>query len=217
MLAVAAALRVDHVGLWGFSQGAWVAPLAARGASAIAFLVLVASTGVSPADQMMYGVAEQIRRSGYNDDTSKRALDLRRQFYDWVRNPSEVPGSTVGKALATELARASAEPWWPLVFLPTDLPDQEASETWRAEMDFDPLPVFADVAVPTLLFYGADDSWTPVQASVDAWRAAQGAAVDVVVIPEASHELTLPGGELAPLYEERLVEWLTQRLPNEAP
>jgi alpha-beta hydrolase superfamily lysophospholipase len=79
-------------------------------------------------------------------------------------------------------------------------------------MDFDPAPVFAATRVPTLLFYGADDSWTPVQASVDAWRRARGDAVDVVVIPEASHELTLTDGGLAPEYDERLAKWLAGRL-----
>jgi uncharacterized protein len=62
--------------------------------------------------------------------------------------------------------------------------------------------------VPTLLFYGEADSWTPVEPSVEAWRAARGDEVEIVVVPEAEHDLTLPDGNLAPLYEQTLVEWL---------
>jgi uncharacterized protein len=63
--------------------------------------------------------------------------------------------------------------------------------------------------VPALLFYGAEDSWTPVEPSVEAWRAARGAEVEIVVVPGAEHDLTLPDGSFAPEYERRLVDWLT--------
>jgi hypothetical protein len=75
-------------------------------------------------------------------------------------------------------------------------------------MDFDPRPVFAQVRVPTLAFFGAADSWTPVEPSVEAWRDARGDEVEIVVIPDAEHELTLPDGTLSPDYECRLVDWL---------
>jgi hypothetical protein len=42
----------------------------------------------------------------------------------------------------------------------------------------------------------------------EAWRAARGEEVEIVVIPEAEHELTLPDGSLAPEYERTLVDWL---------
>ena len=78
-------------------------------------------------------------------------------------------------------------------------------------MDFDPLPVFSQVRVPTLLFYGEADSWTPVAPSVEAWRQARGDDVEIVVIPDAEHDLTLPGGTLAPEYDRTLVGWLVSR------
>ena len=75
-------------------------------------------------------------------------------------------------------------------------------------MDFDPRRVFARTRAPTLLFYGEADSWTPVAPSVEAWREARGNEVEIVVIPRAEHDLTLPDGTLAPEYEQKLVEWL---------
>ena len=45
------------LGLWAWSQGAWAAALAAAKSSDVAFLVLLAACGVSPAAQMRYGTA----------------------------------------------------------------------------------------------------------------------------------------------------------------
>jgi alpha-beta hydrolase superfamily lysophospholipase len=67
------------------------------------------------------------------------------------------------------------------------------------------------VRVPVLLFYGEADSWTPVEPSIEAWRAARGTEAEIVVVPGAEHDLTLPDGTLAPEYERTLVEWLTSR------
>ena len=73
-------------------------------------------------------------------------------------------------------------------------------------MDWDPRPVFAAVTVPVLAFYGEQDSVSPVEPSVAAWP---NANATVVVIPEAEHDLTLPDGALAPLYEQTLLDWLS--------
>jgi pimeloyl-ACP methyl ester carboxylesterase len=63
--------------------------------------------------------------------------------------------------------------------------------------------------VPTLSFYGEADSWTPVAPSVEAWRAARGDDVEIVVVPGAEHGMTLPDGSLATEYTTKLVEWLS--------
>ena len=115
------------------------------------------------------------------------------------------------KDLAADLWAGLDEPWWGQVWLPPTLLDEESRGLWIEEMDFDPRPVFAQVRVPTLCFYGAADSWTPVEPSVEAWRAARGDEVEIVVIPEAEHDLTLPDGSFAPEYDRKLVEWLGQR------
>lgn len=46
-----------EIGLHGTSQGAWIAPIAAMRKQDIACIVAVSASGVSPANQMNYGVA----------------------------------------------------------------------------------------------------------------------------------------------------------------
>jgi pimeloyl-ACP methyl ester carboxylesterase len=204
-LAVLRAVDAERVGLWGISQGGWIGPLAAAASDEVAFLVLVASTGVTPSAQMMYAVERQLRLAGYDDDAVEQALGLRRRFENWVHTTAPEPD----EQLAADLLAVLDEPWSGQLWLPPGLLDEEGVRLWVEEMDFDPRPSFAAVQVPTLLFYGAEDSWTPVEPSVEAWRAAGGSRVDVVVVPEAEHDLTLPDGRLAPEYDRRLVAWLT--------
>ena len=152
----------------------------------------------------MYAVERQLRLAGYDEDVVRRALELRRRFERWVHTIAPEPD----EELAAELWAGIDEPWWGQAWLPPTLLDEEGLRLWIEEMDFDPRPGFAQVRVPTLLFYGAEDSWSPVAASVEAWRAARGSEVEIVVVPGAEHDLTLPDGSFAPGYERRLVEWL---------
>jgi pimeloyl-ACP methyl ester carboxylesterase len=206
-LAVIEAIDAKRVGLWGISQGGWIGPLAAAASDEVAFLVLIASTGVTPSEQMMYAVERQLRLAGYGDDVVARALELRRRFEDWVHTRAPEPD----EQLAAELWAGIDEPWWSQVWLPPTLLDDEGRRLWIEEMDFDPRPVFARVRVPTLLLYGKADSWTPVEPSVEAWRAARGDEVDIVVIAKAEHDLTLPDGSLSSEYERTLVDWLVRQ------
>jgi len=205
-LAVLRALDAERVGLAGYSQGGWVAPIAATLSDKVAFLVLVASIGVTPSEQMMVACERQLRLAGYGDDVVERALGLRRRFERWIHSQAPEPD----EALAADLWAAIDEPWAGQLWLPPTLLDEEGVRLWIEEMDFDPRPIFASVRVPTLSFYGADDSWAPVEASAEAWKAARGDEVDVVVVPGAEHDMTLPDGSFAAEYEQKLVEWLTR-------
>ena len=60
-LAVLRATDAERVGLFGYSQGGWIAPIAAARSDEVAFLVLVASIGVTPSEQMMVAVERQLR------------------------------------------------------------------------------------------------------------------------------------------------------------
>jgi uncharacterized protein len=207
-LAVAAALGVERFGLWGYSQGAWAAPIAAGLSDGVSYLALIASTGVTPSAQMMYATEAQLRRAGFGDADVDDALALRRSFEAWVESPAAAEEASLQRAL--DHARSS--PWWDLAFLPESLPDAHGRGEWIAEMSFDPRPVFAAVDVPTLLFFGANDGWTPVAPSIDAWHASRSGELEVNLLPDADHDLTLPNGSRHPRYEERLVDWCSLRL-----
>ncbi len=107
-LAVAAALETQRLGFWGFSQGGWVATLAATLADEVAFLITIAANGLSPTELMLYVDRHNLEGSGYGPAIVERAAALRLQLDAWARDEGRAP----------DLAAAAGEPWFPVTRLP---------------------------------------------------------------------------------------------------
>lgn len=220
-LAALACLRgqpgLDGVplGLWAWSQGAWAAPLAAALSTEVAFLVLIASTGVSRASQMRYGTAEQLRQAGYGGEALAESAKLRRAFEEGLRG--RIPLAQVQSMVDRYVDR----PWFPLTTIPSTVP---ATAVWT-DMDFDPEPVFERVHCPVLLFYGETDEWTPVEPSIAAWHRAiavsGNAEVEIERLAGATHGPTFGGrltvDAISPDYERKLLGWLERVLESMNP
>ena len=201
------------LGLWAWSQGAWAAALAASRSSEVAFLILLAACGISPAEQMRYGTAEQLRRNGYGDDDALWELaELRAALEDAIRDRSRLEASQAA------IDRYADRPWFPLAYVPRTL-DPDAD--WP-DMDFDPAPILASVDRPVQLFYGEEDEWTPIEPSIAAWERAAEAAenreLTVVRLAGADHAPTLGGvhdpGAISPAYTQAMIEWIERRLDD---
>ncbi|WP_051179200.1 alpha/beta hydrolase family protein [Nocardia concava] len=57
-------VRPDLVGLWGFSEGGWVAPLAASRSTDVAFLITLGAPGFTPLRTQTWSLANQLRHQG---------------------------------------------------------------------------------------------------------------------------------------------------------
>jgi uncharacterized protein len=53
-----------NVGIWGLSEGGWVAPLAATRSTDIAFVIVVGANALEPLRQQTWAVASALRRAG---------------------------------------------------------------------------------------------------------------------------------------------------------
>jgi pimeloyl-ACP methyl ester carboxylesterase len=213
---LAADPRVDaeRIGLWGISQGGWIAPLAASGSSEARFLVAVSSAGVTPGAQMDFAVRALMREAGHGDEAVDRAIALRRAM-----DAVSVGRMPVADAQAL-LVGAVGEPWFGLTFVPTDASLVDAS--WAEEMEFDIRPALRTLDLPVLLFFGEHDRWIPVAESADVWRKELGPDADLTVVslPGTGHAATfaanpsdwLEHGPVSPDYERALLAWLGERL-----
>jgi pimeloyl-ACP methyl ester carboxylesterase len=200
------------IGLWGVSQGGWAAPVTAAAYPAdIAFIIVVSSCGVSPAAQMRYGTAEQLRRNGYGEEDLRELAHLRATVDDYHRG-------TGNRATAQALIdQSSQRPWFPLVHIHRELPAEPG--TWK-DMDFDPEPTFASVSCPVLAFYGETDEWIPIPDSIATWTRAGQAAhnhdITVVELPGCDHIPTLDQQwnleAISPRYTDTMMTWLNERL-----
>ncbi len=221
-VAAVAALteRLDRpVGLFGFSQGAWAATLAAAD-PAVRFLVVLGCSGVSPAEQMRYFTDEQLRRRGFTPHDRARNLELRGLLEARVRGDAVAPGD---RLLARALRSASREAWFSSSGLPATPPPEGA--VW-ADMDFDPVPTFAAVRAPVLALWGEDEECVPRQVSRQRWQDA-GADVQLVDLPGCGHWPAEGSGRpdyagwdddpLADSFTTAVADWLDRLLSRRSP
>lgn len=67
------------IGLWGFSEGAWVAPLAASHSSQIDFLITVGASGVPPIQQQSWSIENRLRQQGVSSKPMIQSITRRGQ------------------------------------------------------------------------------------------------------------------------------------------
>jgi pimeloyl-ACP methyl ester carboxylesterase len=171
-----------EVGIFGFSQGAWAASLAAADFPDVSFLALVGCSGVSPARQMRYYTDELLRRAGYSAEDRALLGEARAAMEEVLR------GAGDRRHAERLLAAAVDRPWFELSYLPRTLPGP--GDSWP-DMDYDPEPAFSRVRCPVLLVYGDDEECVPAEASKSVWRRAAGSSTGsrlmVVDLPGCGH------------------------------
>lgn len=188
---------------WGFSQGAWVAMIVAHRAR-LAGIVVVGASGVSPAEQMRYTSARQVREAGFDEIAVADMLETRHLWECSLRGE--------GIAAAQDaLDRASSQAWFPFAWLP---PTIEPPTPDDFEFDFDPAPLIRTLPCPLLAVVGDDDRWVPLRESIAILKAAPDA--ELLYVPGGDHAPTEDGdgqGPTLPGYELGLADWLTRQAP----
>lgn len=185
----------DRIGLWGFSQGGWVAPIAASGRR-FAFVIACSVAGVSYADVTLYQDAARLRGKGFSSADVDAAMRAERRLDQFVRD-----GRDPGAAQAM-LDRAALRPWSHYTTLPRRLPSPAEKNIylrWR-DLDLDPSAYWKRVATPVFVGLGTADLNVPPKESAERIAAALAAAgnrnVTVRLYAGANHEL-FPAPSLA--------------------
>jgi len=200
----------ERIGIYGISQGGWIAPLACAQKPDLAFQVIISGCGVSPAAQMDYAASYHLREKGCTDGEIERALTLRSQLNAYFR------GWENRAAVQTALGQAAGEPWFEYAFLPQpeDVPEDVRENKWYYQMDYDPLPVWQEVRQPTLFLFAEDDRWVPVDSSLAAFQSVTKhiETVRLMRVKGAGHFMEIVGsedsGSISPLYLLALLGWL---------
>ncbi|QEH31789.1 Alpha/beta hydrolase family protein [Aquisphaera giovannonii] len=155
-----------RIGLVGHSEGGIIAPMVAARSKDVAFIVLMAGTGL-PGDEIVYLQGRAILKNlGADEATQERTTELQRQLFGIVRaeKDEEAADAKVHAAMKAYLGT-----------LPEDQRKAaEASEgvmetrlklvrtPWfRDFMDRDPRPILAKVACPVLALIGEKDLQVP--------------------------------------------------------
>ena len=183
----------EQVGVFGASQGGWIALLAASRDPAIAFIVTLSGPTITPAEQGHFILEARMRLKKHPDDAIARALVLDRQIADVYRTGK-------GRAeIERALKAAGAEPWFADAGLGVQTEDSWNWKWYRdLPMDFDPMPHLKALRAPLFAAHGALDAVVPAARSAETVRmlgAAGRKDMTTVVYPDVGHVLhTQPGG-----------------------
>ena len=203
-----------HVGLWGMSQGGWIAPLAAAEFASVAFLLAVSAVGVSPAEQMNFSAEYELRERGFSRHAVDEMLSLRGLVDRYYR------GNASRSEVQTRLDVCRHEAWFPFAYLKDVLPLNPAGAKWYQEMDFDPVPMIQTINVPVLLLYGERDPWVPIANSIATWQEYGPQALTVHQILDANHfmmsikQAGIRGDDGCQVeeYATILIQWIKEQL-----
>jgi len=207
-------INKKQIGLYGISQGGWIAPLIVGLRSDIAFLIIVSGCGVSPAKQMDYGATYTLRQQGFTENTVAKAIALRNRVNEYYR------GHISREVISAELDSAQSEPWFQEAYINSskNLPEDVTKSKWWHELDYDPLLIWKQIQVPTLFLFAEDDQWVPVAESTSKLEKATAHLKDLAIIEiKGTDHLMFKIGEkkaeiISEEYVETMVAWLMKRI-----
>ena len=175
-------IDAKRIGLFGISQGGWIAPIVAARDSRIAFIILHAGSGLTVGENGLLYVDSLLRGYGFPEGEIEQAMAYYRLNDDVTRETSRF-----GELKAAyDKARERKVEWL--------LEEPQAPDFWfrtfyRAIIDFDPAPYWAKVRCPVLAFLGTLDHTVPAEPNRKALEAALKGNRDakIVVLPSANH------------------------------
>jgi len=223
----------SNIHLAGYSQGGWIAPLAASKIEVrsvlIAYGPLVPVTG-----EDRWGYVYGLREAGFGE-AEIRQVDAIAEIVGGIMDH----GQNRWAELKTALEAAEDEAWFEavrgsdsvvgvLASLPVPMWMVRSYFSWKFRGDvpfidrlYDPVPTVASLQVPSLWIFGGEDSSMPTQWSIDGLEALQseGRPIEIEVFPQAEHGILLfdeRDGErtyrsYAPGYLGLQVSWLRRQ------
>jgi uncharacterized protein len=207
-----------RVGLHGMSQGGWIAPLAARRAPDVAFVIAESAPAMTPVEHERLRVPYQLAADGFPQEAIAHAVSFMDQKFEVARTGQG------WDALQSAMARGAREGWLSYVNAPPSL--ENLRWNWEHVLSYDPAPALEALSCPILVLYGGLDSIVPARVHRQRMQAALERArtrdVTIKVFEQANHAFlhAVTGGrrENAALkgfvdgYLGTHVAWLAERL-----
>jgi pimeloyl-ACP methyl ester carboxylesterase len=218
--ALAARSDIDrrHVGIWGISEGGWIAPAIASRSPLVSFLIAVSAPAVSYAAVITATTRRGLARHKFSRPEIAEATGALERVFAFVRHGGN------RAALDALLASVPRRPWGGAlsITLPGHAPTAEEVShevRWR-ELDVDPSVWWRQVHVPVFAVWGGEDDH-PVTESVEVIRNALASAgnrdATLIVYPHGDHQL-LENSEAAgswprmtPGFIDAMIGWTRKR------
>ena len=206
-------INPNQIGIFGGSQGGWVAPLAASRSKDVAFVITSAGSAFTPTHLAKWRSVTYVRNAGYSDEIVQRASALMDLQFDSVRREGWVKGWEKYEA---ELQKVRNEAWFPLLSAMRNPLNGSWFMPFTASIDFDPIPVYENLNVPVLAILGESDSLVPARetaAMLERIKKEKNKDITVAILSGADHNMNRPtGARPVPEYAETMINWILRRV-----
>jgi pimeloyl-ACP methyl ester carboxylesterase len=206
------------IGVWGFSNGGWVAPLVTL-RRPCAFMILKSAPTESLLSNIHYEVVMEMKRGHASRADIAQALKM------WHTVEGALYGTTPWSEAIPEVRAAEQQPWFDhsLMLKLTAPPSPAMAEGLRRAITYDPKTTLTSITTPALALYGALDTRVDSADSARHMREylVRGGDEDVTVkmYPHAGHPLVVttngyyadPPKRYVKGYPEIMLQWLDQR------
>lgn len=213
--------RVDasRLGVWGISQGGWVAPLAASRSKAIRFVIMISGPSISPMQQNLFDKANQLRAAGVDEPTVEKITGLRKLVWTYLATGK-------GQAEASAAwAEAKTQPWFKHLQNEAPMGNRDLilkhprMVQFAPHARYDPEPALRKLSVPVLAIYGSADTIVPAarceRLMKQFFAGDRRRLLTTRIFKEADHgiRMTHNNGErrFAPGYWELVTKWTSER------
>jgi uncharacterized protein len=214
-----------RMGVWGFSNGGWTAPIVAI-ARPLKFMLLKSPPPESIETNVCYSVTQNMQHKKYDAPSIASATEV------WRSLIGALTGNVSWDAARTLYIAASTKPWFTDSYLPyfypQDLgfpPPAAAAAARRRELVYDPAETLEKLGTPTLALFGALDRNVDVTNAPALFKAAFSHGVmrdfTLQIYRDAGHTLKVSAtgfnGEpseperLTAGYPQIMIRWLRQR------
>jgi dipeptidyl aminopeptidase/acylaminoacyl peptidase len=202
-------LDARRVGIWGHSQGGWLAQLLASRMPDLLFAIANSGPSIDVVRQDAYGCEHSMRAAGRSEEHIRQALT----FYDSV-HAAALRGDDFATVDARLLGPARRQPWYGYL----EIDDERMWNFLRRTISeqYEPLEALAKVRCPFLAVYGALDpllpAWQSAEESGRALHEAGNPDATIVVFPRGDHRIQdAHTGEFAIGYLDLTAGWAARR------
>lgn len=204
-------INARQIGVRGFSQGAWIASLAAARSKDVAFIIYISGSGAGTIEEQdTSSLLAKMRADGFSEADVEEARRFLKLTYEaphsreaWQRLQAALPNARNQKWFNRTIGGLSRDNWvW---------------EQRRLNAGYDPAATFRRVKIPTLIIYGEKDTPSAGIARIEqALREAGNRDYTVRVFPRADHSLEVrqENGRMvwAEGFLDLLTNWTLQRV-----
>jgi len=206
-------INPNQIGIFGGSQGGWVAPLVASRSKDIAFVITSAGSTFTPAYLAKWRSVTYVRSAGYSDEIVQQASALMDLQFDLVRREGWMKG---WEKYEVELQKVRNEAWYPLLSAMRNPVGDSWFMPFTASIDFDPIPVYENLNVPVLALLGEADVLVPARetaALLERVKKEKNKDITIAILSGADHNMNRPtGARPVPEYTETMISWILSRV-----